>query len=241
MCLIDQDTKVKSSLELWGDGDDIDLIEQLESVFDIKFGDDELRQMQTVGDVEDAIGQQLATSGGAKCMTAMAYYRLRRFLQQRAPGRNVGPDDRLSDFATSPRELVADLKRDTGLNLQCRPGILGNLGALLFLLCWLLGGAAYWARFGNPVLNAVPVAVIGLVLAKMDRGRFVGDDSLFAATRQIAEQSYGRLAREGGRSSEQGVQAKAREVIAGFQGFLPEEVGRDTLLLSPKRSMFRRG
>jgi len=46
---------LSNSLNLVGDGDEIDILEDIEGVFDVRFSDDEAERCETLGDVHDVL------------------------------------------------------------------------------------------------------------------------------------------------------------------------------------------
>ena len=230
---------MRTSLNLVGDGDEWELIEHLETVFALKFGDD-FQNTLTVGDVDEVIWRYFEGVGGDKCMSAMAFYKLRSCLEPRARSRRVSPSDRIADFFPFPRDLASTLKRGTGIRMAYRSGPLGRIGGYL-QLSWL--AALFSAGIGHGIfaLAMLTLAVFGLALLKIDRGRFADEETVGDIARHLAEHNFGILAKNGGRVSRQSVWQATQAAIARFQEFRPEEIGRDTMLISKKYFVFSRG
>ena len=85
---------MRKSLDLVGDGDELELIEDVEEIFAIKFADAELEACRTAGDLNDIVWRHLsehADASNSRCMSAMAFHALRRSLVSAGAGRKSGP------------------------------------------------------------------------------------------------------------------------------------------------------
>lgn len=108
-------------LPLVGDGDEVDLVEDIESAFGIRFSDVEAETCHTVGDLHGLILAKLPDREGRPeaCQTARAFYRLRRAINDRFPDRRICPATRLDElvprYATG--RLLDELGRATGLRM----------------------------------------------------------------------------------------------------------------------------
>jgi hypothetical protein len=74
---------MSSSLGLSGDLDDVDLVEDIEAAFGLRFSDDEIERCSTVGHLFELVENKLPDASFGGCATAMTFYRLRRGLQIR--------------------------------------------------------------------------------------------------------------------------------------------------------------
>ena len=87
---------MRKSLNLVGDGDESDLIKDLEDIFAIKFAVAELAACRTAGDLNGILWRHLSRRAGSdnvRCMDAIAFYALRSVLvsagarpENQAPG-----------------------------------------------------------------------------------------------------------------------------------------------------------
>lgn len=138
-----------TSLNLVGDGDDEDLVDAIRDSFGFEFGDDELTNVETFGQLYDAVLAHLPnTQPGSRthCRSALVFRRLRRATRLMA-WESVRP-------STPLRALVADgnygrfldrLESESGLDLGRRalatwtvvPGLAVCVGNSI----WLLAGA----------------------------------------------------------------------------------------------------
>jgi hypothetical protein len=78
-----------NTLNLVGDGDDLEAVEEAERLFAIKFGGDELLDTHNVGQFYDLILRKHRSVQPATraCLTQVAFYRLRRALKDAATKR----------------------------------------------------------------------------------------------------------------------------------------------------------
>jgi|SRR5215475_2629623 len=84
---------MKDTLDLWGDGDDLDVVCDVERTFGIKLTGDEVERTRTVGELYDLIEikHPNAGSGTPACLSQIAFYRLCRAVQALGATRKVTP------------------------------------------------------------------------------------------------------------------------------------------------------
>lgn len=230
----------RKSLDLAGDGDEIELVKRLESVFDVEFRGEELERARTVGDLEAILAGRFADADGARCMSAMAFYRLRRFLRSHDAARHIAPHDRIADFFPDPAAFAEALRRETGLRFEYPAGLFGGVGVML-QLCWLAALAACLTGHGTAALIAATFAATGVAMIRTDSGRFADRQSVGDVARELVTQNFGLLARDGGRAGRPVIWEVMRTVIADLHGLRAAEIGRDTLLIAPSNFVFSRG
>jgi hypothetical protein len=131
-----------NTLGLDDDGDDVDIVRDLEASFGIRISDDEAANCHTVGDVFELLRRLLAISGGdnSGCASAMAFYRLRRAIGQTVGASKAAPATLLADIApNSPRRLFREIRSKTNLRLPALDfSWLGCIGVVLTLACLLV-------------------------------------------------------------------------------------------------------
>lgn len=231
--------QARQSLGLWGDGDEVQLLTDLETTFAFKFDDADMQRMRTAGEVDDIIWCHFGDCDGYKCMSAMAFYQLRQHLRQHGARARISPSDRIALLVPSAKAFALALKHETGMQFDYRHGALGRFGRS-FQLGWLIALGAGVAGYGVLALAMATIAGIGIAMIGIDRGRFAEHETVGDVSRRLAEQNYGFFARRGARISRQGVWEKVRDVMAEFQGLRQDEIGRDTVLIGQKYSVFSR-
>jgi hypothetical protein len=227
---------IRTSLGLAGDGDEMDLLADIERVFAIKLADRELRDARTVGDLDEVIWRRIgrAYAGNKRSMGAMAFYALRRILRTGNGDIRIAPATPLKAFAMPPKVLAAALEKREGLQMRFDIGLLARLGWLaqagwLVLLWALLFGPFDWAM---PSLIAV---IAGMAAIGVDRGGYARGDRVGDLAKRLAYHNFGALAAMGGRADRESVWAVVRRVAADLQRIHPDEIGRGTVLLAKPR------
>jgi hypothetical protein len=227
---------MRTSLGSAGDEDEMDVIRELESVFAFRFRDEDLINMRTVRDIDSAVWNHLREHHlhNKKCMSAMAFYVLRRAVQKAVPGRRIKLGDHLSSLGLSPKALKAHLHRETGLTLRIGQDLVGDIGASLLLIALLavIPGAVFLPA---PYIVLLLLAgASGMLLIRYDKGRYADDGTCAGAVRSLCLSSYGLLALKGARVDEQTAFAAVRSAIAVATGITPDEIGEETFLLAKR-------
>ena len=191
------------------DGDDLlDLRRDLETAFAMRFTDGEAAGCETVGDLFQVIQSRFPPDAGGKCMTAMAFYRLRRALSGIGSSTVWTTGMRLDALpGPSARSLYAELEERSGLKLPSwRLTMLGLAGA------WAVAGGCVsllvfvssngWHGALLPFLACAG----GAVLLRTDPGRLpLEGQTLGALARQVACLNFGTLHAQGARPRERDI------------------------------------
>jgi hypothetical protein len=225
-----------NSLNLVGDGDDLDIVQRLEEMFEIAFSKEELEALTRVGDLHDLVLQKIPRENDAgKCASAMAFYRLRGALKVRQAGDTISPTTEMKIFNTpAPKLLFRDLERQTGLRLG-GPAFswIGKLGIALIVFPFLsaLPGLA-WNEWVRPLPSFTPQAMVamffaGVVLAKLDPGRLTGRVGDHA--RAAGRRNYGKLVKQGASVRDSEIWALFVDVLAVESRLKPNEITRETV------------
>ncbi len=147
-----------SCFGLVGDGDEIELIEEIEETFGIVIPDDELERIRCLGDLFDAVERQLPSHIGAPCLTARAFRELRADLGDRAlsPGTSVAE---ISGY-TGVLQWLRDFRKFGGVPIDWTdPGTFSERAT--FALGLLVFGVFIAMWLGNPL---PAIFAFGLVL-----------------------------------------------------------------------------
>lgn len=112
---------MQNSLHLVGDGDDVDVVVDVEATFNIEISDSEADATYTVGALYDLIEMKCGGEPTQVCHTQRAFYRLRRALTEMGADRPIAPETKIDVVvATRPRALARswyELSRRSGLQL----------------------------------------------------------------------------------------------------------------------------
>lgn len=166
-----------SNALLMGDGDELDLIRSVETSFGIEFQESDLQTCLTVGDLYTLLLKLVPNAErGDRCATAVAFYRLRRAIEQHGGSTvKITPSTTLVElFGTKPpRKLWCDLERDTALTMpRLAAGwstlvlVVAMVGSPIAALMLSLGGWQY-------LLAVVAPAALFFVLRRLS-GLLVG-------------------------------------------------------------------
>ena len=142
-----------NTLDLVGDGDEDDLLEEIEASFGVEIEGEDAEGLLTVGDLQDLLVQKLEANDARRsvCLTAAAFYRLRKAISSTSARRVIVPGTRLD------RSLVGRDYQDWRQEVESRCGLrlpAGQVGYLGTLLLFLL-------FFGGPVVAAVLTNMFG--------------------------------------------------------------------------------
>ena len=175
--------------------DAVEAVIQIEQAFGVVLPKD-MRHVETLGDLEAEIDKHWAGAGGASCLTAMAFFRLRRALQPLVET-PLRPGTVLQQLQLSPTRLAQLIKQETGLGVE--PVGLTEAGCLLGLVLHLVPVLILWgAGAGEAASSGILPGLLAwrwLPRAWSTDIVTVGDLSRLAVTRNL-----GMLAAEGGRA-----------------------------------------
>ena len=123
--------KNKNSLYLIGDGDDVDILYDVEAAFGVKISDDEAPRLFTLGDLHDLLVSKLNASDARRsvCLTAVSFYRLRRALIELTGFKDISPQTRLDSVFPSGKigPIAEEIEGHSAMKLpQSELGRLAN-------------------------------------------------------------------------------------------------------------------
>jgi hypothetical protein len=169
---------MKNSLYLVGDGDDHDVVADVERVFGIVISPSEAEAVLTVGQLRDLIEAKCANAGDTQaCLSQVAFYRLRKALRLLGVDKPVTPKTSISTVRAacggSVHQAWNELQRLSGLTLPPLETPFRRIGVrwsrlFYFVLILFFPGAFYvWDKvLGLPVpVLAVLLPVLLLVLS----------------------------------------------------------------------------
>jgi hypothetical protein len=222
---------VASSLGLAGDLDDVELIEDIEEAFGLRFSEDQLGYCRTVGDIFALIEASIpvAYASARHCGTAMCFYRIRRALQPRIDTQ-LRPNTAMEALSgISVRELYQIIKNDCGF----RPPnpVISLWGCVALLLVGVLPlasvglGATWWlaTAWALPAIGLYSVAPVRLPKNVISFGDLV---------RIVAARNIGALAAEGARVRTKEAWNALKE-IASDHSETKDAIDPDTLIYAP--------
>jgi len=223
------------------DDDAVDCLLEVERVFDVEFTDAEAAKIYTVGDLYDGVMQKLQFSGGKKCHSQIAFYRLRSALAPLAPDLKLTPSTPIKCVTSkSPMKTLRFIEKTTGLNSpSMRLSFMGEAGFLLMgvcivavlatLLIFEFTDVTHWA-----VWTVLPMTlVLSVLLVFNDPGKLSKSDAtLGGLSTSLTQRNYGKLIRLGGRHDADSVWQVLTKLITEVSGSIrQEDIHQDTFLL----------
>ncbi|WP_350334317.1 hypothetical protein [Coralliovum pocilloporae] len=220
---------------LEGDGDEADLAEDLETVFDIKISNEEYAHVTTLGEAYDIICEKLAKREGpqTRCCTAMAFYRLSRALGKTA---KQHPAMRLTVPETSnPKDFKEILERETGFKLDflIRNSLWVDVLDILRCTTWLaapilLSGVA--AGLAGILIFAASY-YLWRVASYLDKGVWVFEGTIGDLARRTSDAHIGQLISRGG-------QWKKEDIWRIMTGIVCDHTGYPKDRMKPEMTFF---
>lgn len=217
------------------DGDDtLEVIDALEEIFGIHITDDEASACQTVGDVIALMDAKVPPQADGACHSAMAFYRLRQALLDRASREELRPGSSLVPLTAG--NAVAFLKRlevESGLKMPPPQRRWMTLVGFLLMVGALPAVAVleHWGLWRLPA--ALLIVTFGYVLMTRDPGALMLDmRTLGGLSKHVAMLNYGRLVAEGGAGRRTDLQAAVMQIFADVAGISSASVRPDTRILA---------
>jgi hypothetical protein len=232
----DRDTPKPNTLGLWGDGDDIDLIVDIELSFGLAFPHDEILEWDTVGDIYDDLKSRLNTGHGraAGCATATAFRRLRKCFFHFGNFQKISPRTRLSDLKVkSVRNFYRQLKEDAGLRApMARLGWVGTFG-IIFILSGIAVIFALLALSKSAWLLPALVPVLpGIVMVRFGAWHFPEDcKTVGDLSKRIAALNFRVLTSEDAAVRDSDLWAALVEILIEAGPLTKPEIRPETLLM----------
>jgi hypothetical protein len=227
-----------NTLDLDDEWDDVELIESLQRAFDIKFDPDEINGIANVGSLFNIVERELGIPNGQKkCVSAMAFYRLRRALRSMDEGMKLEPETDLNGFGKlSARAFLKGLCQSTGLHMP-RQGLswVGNVGGSILLLALLalfpvavvVNMHMLESRWGWTLASGFACS---FTLLFLDPGRLPkGSTTLGGLSKKVAVLNYGRLSKLGARSDKASLWDNFVELICELSNLPKNEINAETV------------
>lgn len=226
---------MRSSLGLQGDLDDVELIEDVEEAFGLRFWDAELTRCRTVGDLFELVQARLPSEGSTgNCATAMAFYRLRRAIQPHV-AITLRPNSPIAALnGISVRELHRIIKEECGL----RPplpyvSILGCIALALIAslpLTVIALGLEWWIAAASALLACGIYRKAPIRLP--DQVTTFGD-----LVRVVSSRSVGALMQQGARLRATEAWDAFGDILSDHTLLPKDAIVLDTLILRPKKAV----
>ncbi|WP_315703534.1 MULTISPECIES: hypothetical protein [unclassified Bradyrhizobium] len=230
--------------------DPAEVVIEIERAFDIKILDAEAENIFSVGQMFDLLRSKVhCGDADRKCASAMAFYRIRRALNDLPVDIGQSPSSNLSPLhRVYTKSFVKSLEEKSGLRLP-RPDlslvgrfgvtlialvIFGAVAALLLALC----SAIFSVPLPKPLSSAagpllVGGLVAGLVLVRGDAGRLPKTcRTLGTLAAKTANLSYGRLVKQGADARDSHMWRVLVEILSDYARVPTNQIVRETYFLA---------
>lgn len=222
------------SLNLVGDGDEVDLLEAWEAAFGIMVGPEETAPWRTVGDAARTF-EALASPGGTDedaWAIQRAFYRIRDAIG----ADRIRPSTPLASLGEMPKLLVRRIERESGLSMPPLPPTAIGQAAWLLCAAAVVGLLIGWVfKIWLAIAASLVVAVLPLVwLVVFEPGAFpAGVVTVGDLARRAAPLNLGILRREGaGRGL--GIWETVAAIAADVSCIDIDRIRPETLLFPPR-------
>lgn len=222
-----------STLGLVGDLDDVELIQDVEEAFGVRFSDDELNRCYTVGDLFRLVETQLPPGAAGGCATAICFYRLRRGLQPRIATK-LQPKTAISGLGCMS---VRNLHRIIEQECHLRPPMpyISVWGCIALLLAGALplGVLALGMTWWVAAVSVIPA----IVLYRMAPIRLPETIHTFGdLVRLVTSRSVGRLSQEGARLGSSEAWSAFKDILSDHSLLPKNAISPDTLIYASKKA-----
>jgi hypothetical protein len=190
-----------NTLGLDDDLDSVDIVKELDRVFDVTLSVEEAEATMTVGDLYDLLLRKILPGDGeGKCTTAMTFYRIRRALRSLGYGDDLEPATNLSfleqgGIGSNLRKLAAE----ADLHLPAKAGT--PMAGWIALACVFLAPVmTFWLEqtLSSTATGLALGVLTVLVVLGCDPGRLPANcRTLGGISQRAAIMNYGRLAKNG--------------------------------------------
>ncbi len=228
--------------------DDLDAVEvlcDLERIFDVKVSDEEAVRVLTVGEFHDLLLSKIsANEAERKCPSAMTFYRIRSALRRLGYGQDLIPasDMRILERGWTKSNLER-LEEEFGLHLpvaQLTRG--GCVASLCFFFVALAGVYSLQPGIPSVLLGSLFGLVASVIIMYIDPGKLpINCTTLADFTKETTALNYGFLIKMGARHSSEDIWENLVTVLSRYAYPLPKsEITRETYFLqSRERKMLR--
>ncbi|HUO92845.1 MAG TPA: hypothetical protein VMU22_07980 [Rhizomicrobium sp.] len=225
--------------------DGVELLRDVEKVFDVQIANKEAEALWNVGDLYDLILKKLPRGeANTKCASAMAFYRLRRAFIDLSMTDVLSPSSDMAAWrSVHARPLFRELESRTGLNMPRQSfSWIGKTGGWI-ALSWLAAMTfdLLLPPIYKPILQVLSIYCwsalpLAFAFAQFDPGRFPRDCRTFGdLVTKVSYESYGKLVKAGAATSEQAIWTALTEAVESVTNVPAAKIARETLFLQASR------
>ena len=225
-----------NTLGLDDDMDSVELLQEVERIFDIQISNEQAATVVTMNDLYQIVLLGLDGNGGINCRTSMAFYRIRHALRATIGDTEIRPSTPLrSIWIGSPRSFRKIVEHYSGLRLT--PFSITGLSvfasmllsaAIIYGLAGLLIEGFGW----QSLAMTAALLSLGLLLFRLDPLEFGSNSTVGDIARGVAAENFGLLVRRGARNDKQEVWGRLVTAAARYSEKLQaDQVSASTIML----------
>ena len=226
---------MRNTLGLDDDLDSVEIVSDLELIFDIKVSNQEAERIFTVGEFNDLLLRKLPPNEAhRKCASAMTFYRIRTAMRRLGYGDKLTPSSNARVLERGrTKSNLKKLEAEAGLRLPSAVSTRMGRFAALFAFVMILAVVFLLQRGPTAVFigTIAGLTVAGVILKCGDPGKLpLSCDTLADLTTKAAGMNYGRLVRMGARHREEDIWENLVGALSDYA--LPKtEITRETVFL----------
>lgn len=224
---------IVSRLNLVGDGDDVDFIEQIEATFKVEFTEKETMKWHTVGDVYESLLQKHLADPQEevvreKCMTHRSFNMTRTVLQSLTNDK-ITPEASFHALGLDNHKIITRaIEAEHGLMTPqlAITGLHIGLSACFAIICMAIIGYNNWPFWW--IIGLIPIILWLMIKLPAQYEGAVGDFS-----NDLAALNHGYFAEMGFLYDDGTIWRSLQTVCNDYVSLMPhQEIGRDTFLLA---------
>jgi len=225
-----------NTLGLDEDLEPVEVVSDLERIFDVKVSNEEAERVLTVGEFHDLLLSKIPPNEtDRKCASAMTFYRLRGALRRLGYGHDLIPafDMRILERGGTKSNLKR-FEEESGLYLpKAELSRGGCVAALCFFFVVLAGVFPLQPGIPSALLGSLFGLVAGGIIMEIDPGKLpINCTTLADFTKETTALNYGSLIKMGARHSCEDIWENLVAVLSRYGYQLPKsEITRETYFL----------
>lgn len=222
-----------NSVGLVGDGDDVEIIEFFEDVFEITFSSEEAQSITTLSEAYELICSKLPTPTEKRnvCLKAMAYYRLNRAMRDQGKTPLSVRLEVPSDM--TPKSFQKQLEERSNLRLDFLTRASPWVVALSYFqfVTWIAGPILFsgLSAFVATVMIFAVSFALWRVAEWSDHRVWIFDGTIGDLSRRASEENIGKLIVQGGKWKDADVWQSMTLVISNCTGYPSRKMTPETV------------
>lgn len=208
-----------------------DMLVHIEHAFDVKFTNNDISAINTVGDILNTLMDKIQITQGKRCHTAMTFWRIRKTLQSVSKqDSKLVPKTPLKELKLgSSSNICRLLKKATKLNT---PQLYLTKRALIIISAYFFISIAISLLWG--IFYSIPIFFLFVIsIQKLAPPRF--DDKIVTLGDlciHMAPQNYGYFLKDGGRHDKKLLWDALIYIIQIYAQIDPKDIKQETYILN---------